>query len=103
MTNLVNVSAIKPPNITPDELESLQNDVRVRKNLLCQRIEAFEARYNCSLVELERQLENRAIDEHPTWEDSIEWRNAVEQLDRIELSESIFAWLQKLLTQSTVS
>ena len=101
MNKVVNVSSIKLPNITPDKLESLQNDVSVRKNLLRQLIQTFEARYNCSLAELESKLENMEIDEHPAWEDSIEWRNAVEQLDRSQLSESIFAWLQKLLTQST--
>lgn len=93
---------IQIPNITPDKLESLQDDIHIRKNLLSQRIETFAARYHCSLADLERKLENLKIEEHPAWEDSIEWRNALEQLDRIELSESIFVWLQNLLTQSTV-
>jgi hypothetical protein len=85
------------------ELESLRREVHARKNLLLQIIQTFESRYECSLEELERKLENREIDEHPAWEDSIEWRNAVEQFDRIQLSESIFTWLQTLLTQSAAS
>jgi hypothetical protein len=71
---------IQLPNITPDKLESLQDDIYIRKNLLTQRIETIKARYNCSLVDLERKLENLEIEEHPAWEDSIEWRNALEQL-----------------------
>ncbi len=35
--------------------------------------------------DLERKLENLAVPEHPGWEESIEWRNAVEQLERIEM------------------
>ena len=46
------------------------------------------------------QLETGQIEAHPAWEDAIEWRNAVEQLDRIQLGESIFQWLQDLLRQS---
>ena len=97
------ISLELPDEITYDRVESLQYNVSTRKNLLQRSIETFEARYKCSLTELERKLENLEIDEHPTWEDSIEWRNAVEQLDYIELSESILAWLQNLLMRSTAS
>ena len=77
----VNVmTAIKPPNLTPDQLTGLQVEVSARQNLLRQIIIGFERRYRCSLEELERKLENMEISEHPAWEDSIEWRNAVEQL-----------------------
>ena len=82
----VNVmTAIKPPNLTPDQLTGLQVEVSARQNLLRQIIIGFERRYRCSLEELERKLENMEISEHPAWEDSIEWRNAVEQLERILL------------------
>lgn len=84
MHSIIDVSAVEPPNITPAKLESLQSDASARKELLRQWIETFEARYQCSLEALERKLENVEIEEHPAWEDSIEWRNAVEQLDRIQ-------------------
>lgn len=97
------ISSLKLPDVSPDKLESLQYDANTRKKLLQQIIASFESRYGFSLVELERRLNNLEIEEHPAWEDSIEWRNAVEQLDRIKLSESIFQWLQNLLTQSATS
>ncbi len=50
-------------------------------------IDTFESQYGFTLAELERKLNTLEIDEHPAWEDSIEWRNAIEQLERIELSE----------------
>jgi hypothetical protein len=49
------------PNVTPDKLTSLQHDLHTRKDLLRQIISTFEARYECSLVELERGLENLEI------------------------------------------
>lgn len=91
------------PDISPDKLESLRDEVTARKNFLQQRLDLFEARYQGPLAELERKLDQGQIEEHPAWEDSIEWRNAVEQLENIQLSESIFAWLQNLLRQSPTS
>jgi hypothetical protein len=99
----VKVAREQQVQVNQDKLESLRREVHARKNLLLQIIQTFESRYECSLEELERKLESREIDEHPAWEDSIEWRNAVEQFDRIQLSESIFTWLQTLLTQSAAS
>ncbi len=97
------MTAIKPPNLTSDQLTGLQVEVSARQNLFHQIIIGFERRYRCSLEELERKLEHMEIEEHPAWEDSIEWRNAVEQLEQIQLSESIFTWLQNLLMQSHIS
>ncbi|MCB0176447.1 MAG: hypothetical protein KDJ97_38470 [Anaerolineae bacterium] len=93
----------KLPNISAGELANLQQEVRARETLLQQRIAVFEKQYQCSLLELEQKLEAQEIAEHPAWEDSIEWRNALEQLEQIKLSSSIFAWLQNLLTQSAAS
>jgi len=46
----------------------------------------FEKKYNCSLEELERRIEEEGvpIDNHEIWEDSIEWRNAVEELEKLK-------------------
>jgi hypothetical protein len=70
-----------------------------RAELLRQVISHFEGKYQCSLETFERKLENLEVPEHPGWEESIEWRNAVEQLERIEMSRSIFTWLIRWLAQ----
>jgi len=46
----------------------------------------FEKKYNCSLEELERRIEGEGvpIDNHEIWEDSIEWRNAIEELKKLK-------------------
>jgi len=86
-------------HITPDAVESLRNEADTRQKMLQQIIGIYEARYRCSLTEFEKKIANVETDEHPAWEDSIEWRNAVEQLERIRLSENIFVWLKRLLKQ----
>lgn len=92
-----------PASVTPDKLRVLEADTATRAELLRQIIHGFEQKYQCSLESFEQKLENREVPEHPCWEESIEWRNAVEQLERIEMSRSIFAWLGRWLVQYSTS
>jgi transcription initiation factor TFIIIB Brf1 subunit/transcription initiation factor TFIIB len=89
-----------PSSVTLRELEKLQRDILARESLLRQIILCFEEKHQCSLEEFERKLEDLELPEHPHWEESIEWRNAVEQLHRLQLSRSIFTWLNNLLELS---
>jgi len=49
-------------------------------------ITKFEKKYKCSLDELERKIEREGVplDNHEIWEDSIEWRNAVEEVEKLK-------------------
>jgi translation initiation factor 2 alpha subunit (eIF-2alpha) len=49
-------------------------------------VKKFEKKYGCSLEELEKRIEKEGvpIDNHEIWEDSIEWRNAVEELEKLK-------------------
>ncbi len=100
MAQPIMASSLTLPDITVGSLKQLNIDVCNRERVLRQRILTFESRYSGSLVDLDRKLNTLEIEEHPAWEDSIEWRNAVEQLNSTQLSEKIFKWLQNLLTQS---
>jgi hypothetical protein len=102
LVTLLNEAPNSNPNrfggaTTSNWFDRLQVEVETRKQLLQQLTITFESRYHCSLPELEKQLSQVEIDEHPAWEDSIEWRNAVEQLERIQLSEGVLTWLQNWL------
>jgi len=48
-------------------------------------VKKFEKKYGCSLEELEKRIEKKgvSVDDHEIWEDSIEWRNAVEELKKL--------------------
>jgi translation initiation factor 2 alpha subunit (eIF-2alpha) len=45
----------------------------------------FEEKYGCSLEELEKRIDREGVplDNHELWEDSIEWRNAVEEIEKL--------------------
>ncbi|WP_456327147.1 hypothetical protein [Archaeoglobus sp.] len=49
-------------------------------------ITKFEKKYKCSLDELEKKIEREGVplDNHEIWEDSIEWRNAVEEAEKLK-------------------
>ena len=60
---------------------------------LCEEVEYYEAivrkfekKYRCSLEGLEKRIEREGVpvDNHEIWEDSIEWRNAVEELEKLK-------------------
>ncbi len=89
-----------PSQVTPATLRRLQDETAGRKMLLERIMAQFERRYACSLESLEARLARLEIEEHPAWEDSIEWRNAVEQLQAVEVNRSILVWLNNLLAQS---
>ncbi|MHA1583203.1 MAG: hypothetical protein ACTSYM_12010 [Candidatus Baldrarchaeia archaeon] len=48
-------------------------------------IEKFRKRYGCDLEELEKKIKREGVpvDKHEIWEDSIEWRNAVEEIEKL--------------------
>ena len=86
-----------PPTVTFERVKKLTDDLLSREQFLRQMIERFERKYRFNLDELNRRLEARQIVEHPSWEDSIEWGNAVDQLSQIQLMQSILSWLINLL------
>ena len=48
-------------------------------------IDKFRKKYNCDLEELEDRIKHEGVplDKHNIWEDSIEWKNAVEEIEKI--------------------
>jgi len=48
-------------------------------------IENFRKRYGCGLEELEKKIKREGVpvDKHEIWEDSIEWRNAAEEIEKL--------------------
>jgi hypothetical protein len=92
-----------PSHVEPSALQGLLDETRGRQVLLQQIIHQLEQRYRCSLEELETRLARGEGPEHPDWEDSIEWRNAVEALQRTQLLRSILEWLVNSLAPSPAS
>jgi hypothetical protein len=82
-----------PPGISPETLGQWLDETRSREALVRQMIGQFEKRYSGSLEALEARLARGEGPEHPDWEDSIEWRNAIETLHRTRLMKGLLEWL----------
>ena len=89
-----------PPQVKPGDVRQLLQETQGRQVLLQQIIGRLEQRYGCSLEKLEDRLDRGEGQEHPDWEDSIEWRNAVESLKYTLLLRNILEWLSNLLVPS---
>ena len=92
-----------PPQVEPAAIQRLLEETQSREVLLRRIVNRLEQRYGCSLEELETRLARGEGQEHPDWEDSIEWRNAVEALKRTQLLRSILEWLVNSLAPSPAS
>jgi hypothetical protein len=90
-----------PPGISRETLAQLADDQRNQEAHLQTVIQRFEARYDESLLMLEARLARGEGREHPDWEDSIEWRNAVESLRRTRTMKKVIEWLLGSIVPST--
>ena len=92
-----------PSNVEESTLLRLLEETQARETLLRQVVRRLEQKYRCSLEELEARLARGEGREHPDWEDSIEWRNGVEMLQRTQLLWSLLEWLANSLKPSLAS
>ncbi|MBK9007909.1 MAG: hypothetical protein IPM31_13055 [Anaerolineae bacterium] len=82
-----------PKNISRNALTRLRDDLSRRESVLQAMIQRFETQYNVSLESLETRLAEGKGREHPDWEDSIEWRNALDALKQADLMKRVLEWL----------
>ena len=82
-----------PTGISTETLGNLLTDASGRTLVLQAAIQHFETRYQVPLTVLEARLARGEGSEHPDWEDSIEWRNAVEIIERTKKMRSLLEWL----------
>ena len=92
-----------PANVERNTLIRLLEETRTREVLLRQTARRLRQQYQCSLEELEARLAQGKGGEHPDWEDSIEWRNSVEMLQRTQLLRSLLEWLVNSIEPSPAS
>ena len=92
-----------PSSIPHEALTPLLDDVLNREAILQAMIRRFEQRYGDSLESLEARLARGEGREHPDWEDSIEWRNAVETMQRTRVMRRLLEWLLGSIAPSPAS
>jgi len=92
-----------PPGISTEMLVGLLNEARERESVLRAIIKRFEQHYGGGLEDIESRLGRGKGQEHPDWDDSIEWRNAIEALQRTRTMRSLLEWLLPSIAPSPAS
>ena len=82
-----------PSHISRETLVQSLADMRNREPLLETTIQRLEQIHGRSLKAMENPLSRGEGSEHPDWEDSIEWRNACQALQRTRTLRSLLEWL----------
>lgn len=82
-----------PKSISRNALTRLRDNLSRRESVLQSMVSRFENQYNSSLDALEQRLAQGIGQEHPDWEDSIEWRNALDELQQADLMKRVLEWL----------
>jgi hypothetical protein len=97
MTTFV-LNAPPPANLSLEKLADLLNDLQRRELRLTSLTQQLEQRYG-ALSALDARLNSGQGNEHPDWEDAIEWHNALEAIERFQLLRSTLEWLQHSMTR----
>jgi len=89
------------PGISRETLVQLADEQLNQEAHLQTVIQRFESRYNGSLPALEARLTRGEGQEHPDWEDSIEWRNVLEALHHARMLRRVLEWLRDSIVPPT--
>jgi hypothetical protein len=89
-----------PTGVSRKTLTQLLEQTQGRMLVLKSIVQLFERKYACPLETLEGRLAEGEGTAHPDWEDSVEWRNAVEGLQRERSIHSLLEWLLHSSTPS---
>lgn len=80
-------------SVDPSILRRTLEDVQRQRELYAKIIQEFEHKYQCSLETFEAKLEAKEVPKHPSWEDSIEWGIALDELNRLRVTAKALEWI----------
>ena len=62
-------------------------------------VRQFEARHGCTLEAYERQIAQGQVPEHPSWEESLEWGVALDEIERrCEMAQDVMTLKAEIIS-----
>ncbi len=61
-------------------------------------IKGFEDEHGCDLETFERRMQEGELPEHPSWEISIEWGVATDELEKLRVMKEALGWTLNFLS-----
>jgi len=92
------VMARYPLQLDTQVLRSVLEDTKKQMALYERIVREFETRWGCDLAEFERRIAEGKLPEHPSWEISIEWGVATDELQKLQVIDRGLKWILNFLS-----
>ena len=97
MTTINDVLQRYPLPISANRLQSSANDIEQQITIYENIAHQFRERHECTLETFEHQIAQRKVPEHPSWEESLEWGVALDEIERLYTIQKALRWILNLL------
>ncbi len=97
MTAVTDVLQRYPLPISADHLQDSVNDIEQQIAIYQDIALQFRERHGCTLETYEHQIAQGKVPEHPSWEESLEWGVALDEIERLRTIQKALQWILNLL------
>jgi len=87
-----------PLRIEADKLRRALTDIERQARTYENLIRKFEAEQRCDLETFEGRMQKGELPEHPSWEISIEWGVATDELEKLQVMKEALRWTLNFLS-----
>ncbi len=87
-----------PLRIEADKLRRALTDIERQARTYENIIKKFETEQGCDLETFERRMQKGELPEHPSWETSLEWGVATDELEKLQVMKEALRWTLNFLS-----
>jgi hypothetical protein len=87
-----------PLRIEADKLRRALTDIEMQARTYEDIIKRFENEHGCDLETFEKKMQQGELPEHPSWETSIEWGVAIDELEKLRVMKEALGWTLNFLS-----
>jgi len=84
-----------PLRIEAEKLRGALTDIEMQARTYEDIVKGFENEHGCDLETFERRMQQGELPEHPSWETSIEWGVATDELEKLRVMKEALGWTLK--------
>jgi len=87
-----------PLRIEAAKLRRALTDIEKQAQTYQTIIKEFENEHGCDLETFEQRMQKGELPEHPSWETSIEWGVATDELEKLQVMREALGWTLNFLS-----
>ncbi|MDY6878544.1 MAG: hypothetical protein SWK90_20390 [Chloroflexota bacterium] len=86
-----------PLPVSADHLRDSVSNVEQQITTYTSIVRQFEGRHGGTLETFEHRMAQGDVPEHPSWEESLEWGIAVDEIERLRIIQKALQWILNFL------